>query len=104
MMLTGRRVLGAEAYFLGLCDRLVEVNEDEVKEPGMAREKVLNSSIDLALKICEGGPIALGEVIKRAGHGADEENRGYEVVVKTADRDEALKAFAEKRKPQFSGR
>jgi methylglutaconyl-CoA hydratase len=104
LMLTGRRVPGPEAYFLGLCDRLVEVNEEAAKQPGAARTKVLDAAIELATVICEGGPIGLGEVIKRAGHGEEEENRGYEVVVRTADRNEALKAFGEKRKPQFTGK
>ena len=104
LMLTGRRVPGTEAYFLGLCDRLVEIVESEVKQPGVARGKVLDAAVELAKIICEGGPVALGQVIKRAGLGPEEENRGYEVIVGTEDRNEALKAFAEKRKPQFVGR
>jgi methylglutaconyl-CoA hydratase len=32
------------------------------------------------------------------------ENNMYERVVRTEDRDEALKAFGEKRKPVFKGR
>lgn len=104
LMLTGRRVPGPEAYFLGLCDRLVEIDPEEAKEPGKARAMVLDAAIDLASTICEGGPIALGQVIRRAGLGEEEENRGYEVIMGTKDRDEALKAFAEKRKPRFTGR
>lgn len=32
------------------------------------------------------------------------ENKMYEKVVRTEDRNEALKAFGEKRKPEFKGR
>ena len=39
LILTGRRVGGAEAYFLGLCNRLVEVTPEESKEEGKARQK-----------------------------------------------------------------
>jgi methylglutaconyl-CoA hydratase len=36
--------------------------------------------------------------------GEKAENAAYELVVKTKDRDEALAAFREKRKPNFKGR
>lgn len=41
MILTGRRVTGPEAYFIGLCDRLVEVLPEEEAQEGVARERVL---------------------------------------------------------------
>ncbi|EGD90485.1 hypothetical protein H112_01944 [Trichophyton rubrum D6] len=107
MILTGRRVSGPEAYFLGLCNRLVEVTPEEAGKPGEAREKVLRESIRLAQEICEGGPIALGQALKAVDgfeRGAEAENEAYLGVVETEDRFEALKAFAEKRKPSFKGR
>ncbi|KLJ09137.1 methylglutaconyl-CoA hydratase [Blastomyces silverae] len=107
MILTGRRVSAAEAYFLGLCNRLVEVSPEEAAQPGAAREKVLQESIKLALDICEGGPIALKQAMKAVRgfeKGAAAENEAYLGVVETEDRFEALKAFAEKRKPCFKGR
>ncbi|KAK2873828.1 hypothetical protein FQN49_002032 [Arthroderma sp. PD_2] len=107
MILTGRRVSGPEAYFLGLCNRLVEVTPEEQDKPGEAREKVLRESITLAQGICEGGPIALGQALKAVDgfeRGAEAENEAYLGVVETEDRFEALKAFAEKRKPSFKGR
>ena len=48
MILTGRRVSGPEAYFMGLADRLVEVNEEEAQEPGAVRGKVLGQAVALA--------------------------------------------------------
>merc|ERR1711939_1077275 len=47
LILTGRRVGGTEAYFLGLCNRLVETTPEEQKEEGKARQKVLDASIQL---------------------------------------------------------
>ena len=103
MMLTGRRVSGAEAYFLGLCDRLVEVLPEEIKQEGIARKKVLDVATKLARDICEGGSAALRAAISAVGKGEIAENKAYQTVVSTKDRDEALLAFQEKRKPVFRG-
>lgn len=107
LILTGRRVAGPESYFLGLCDRLVEVLPEEGAQEGVARERVLRESIKLALDICEGGPIALKQAllaVQGSALGEVAENRAYEGVIQTEDRYEALRAFAEKRKPAFRGR
>lgn len=107
LILTGRRVSGSEAYFLGLCNRLVEVPQEEVGVEGRAREKVLEVAVQLARDICEGGPVAIRAAMKAVDgfrEGAKSENAAYDVVVKTKDRDEALLAFREKRKPVFKGR
>ncbi|KAK5449498.1 hypothetical protein LTS15_008573 [Exophiala xenobiotica] len=107
LILTGRRVGGTEAYFLGLCNRLVEATPVEQKEEGKARQKVLDASIQLANDICEGGPIALTQAMRAINgwqRGEVAENEAYEVILHTEDRVEALKAFAEKRKPVFKGR
>lgn len=80
--------------------------EEEGKE-GVAREKVLRESIKLALDICEGGPIALKQAIQAVAgfhRGEAAENEAYNGVIETEDRYEALRAFAEKRKPAFRGR
>ena len=103
MMLTGRRVNGAEAYFMGLCDRLVEIGEDEVMKEGLARERTIKGALELAMGICEGAPVAARQAIAAAGLGQEWENAAYEKVVGTRDRDEALKAFTEKRKPIYKG-
>ena len=107
LILTGRRVSGAEAYFLGLADRLVEVTEDEKDGAGVARGKTLEQAIQLARDICEGGPIAIRaamEAVDGWERGEESENKAYEKVLPTEDRQEALRAFGEKRKPMFKGR
>lgn len=107
LILTGRRVSGPEAYFLGLCDRLVEILPEEQKVPGKAREKSMDVSIQLAKDICEGGPVALREAMRAVNgwqRGEAAENEAYQNILKTEDRTEALRAFAEKRKPVFKGR
>jgi methylglutaconyl-CoA hydratase len=106
LILTGRRVKAPEAYFLGLCDRLVQVPEGK-EHAGKAREMVLEEAVKLAMEICEGGPIAIRQALKAVNGwqgGEAAENEAYEGVVRTRDRDEALKAFGEKRRPVFEGR
>ncbi|KAK3075605.1 hypothetical protein LTR53_000943 [Teratosphaeriaceae sp. CCFEE 6253] len=107
LILTGRRVTGPEAYFLGLCDRLVEVPEGEEKQAGVARGLVMAQAVEMANVICEGGPVAIRAAMQAlAGweQGEPSENAAYELVLPTQDRTEALKAFGEKRKPVFKGR
>jgi len=106
LILTGRRVGAAEAYFLGLCDRLVEITAEEAGQEGAARKKVLSTAVALARDICDGGPIAIKAAlaaVEGCALGEQSENAAYELVVKTQDRDEALAAFREKRKPAFKG-
>lgn len=116
MIVTGRSVSAAEAYFLGLADRLVEVlppdeqaasnsGEKEAALLAAAREAALTEAVRLASQICEGGPIGVRAALQAVREPSQEtENKMYERVVGTEDRNEALKAFAEKRKPVFTGR
>jgi methylglutaconyl-CoA hydratase len=111
LILTGRRVSAAEAYFLGIADRLVEVLPEEGKEEEKgelmtrAKEEVLREAVRLAGEICDGGPVAIRSALKAGGYAREEmENEMYERVVGTEDRNEALVAFREKRKPVFKGR
>lgn len=107
IILTGRQIKAPEAYFMGLCDRLVEITPEEQGQENVAREKVLRVALDLAQEICEGGPIAIAQAMKAVHNwqqGDVAENEAYRIVLQSDDRHEALRAFAGKRKPVFTGK
>jgi enoyl-CoA hydratase/carnithine racemase len=99
LILTGRRIGAAEALSMGLVSR--------VAPAGTLREVAL----DMAAMVARNAPISIRQA-KRAVDGAlhlgvEEalafENRMYQACLGTKDRVEALRAFAEKRKPLFTG-
>jgi methylglutaconyl-CoA hydratase len=99
LILTGRRVGAVEALAMGLVSR--------VAPPDALREV----AIETAGLVARNAPVSIRQA-KRAIDGAlhldlDEalafENRMYQDCLGTRDRVEALRAFAEKRKPIFTG-
>ena len=113
MILTGRQIGGQEAFALGLCERLVEEEEtyhEQLSSLERNNDVVLDAAMKMANDICEGAPVAIGAAYRTVGQGSG--NRGpkvewedimYDRVLQTRDRDEALLAFKEKRKPSFKG-
>jgi len=99
LILTGRRVGAAEALAMGLVSR--------VAPAGTLRAVALET----AGLVARNAPVSIRQA-KRAIDGAlhlgldealDFENRMYQDCLGTRDRVEALRAFAEKRKPTFTG-
>jgi methylglutaconyl-CoA hydratase len=99
LVLTGRRVGAAEALAMGLVTAIAPP------------QRVREDAIALADRIARNAPVSLRQA-KRAIDGGlhlpleealDLENRLYQDCLKTKDRTEALRAFAEKRAPVFTG-
>jgi methylglutaconyl-CoA hydratase len=99
MVLTARRIDASTAERWGLVNRVVPV-ADLIKE-----------AMDLALKMKNFSPISLKNAKKALNRsreiglmeGFTFEAQAYLACINTQDRVEALKAFAEKRKPTFTG-
>jgi len=99
LVLTARRIRGEEAAAMGLVSRAVP--------PARVREEAL----EWARVVARNAPISLRQA-KRAIDGGfalpldealDLEQRMYQDCLGTRDRLEALRAFAEKRRPVFTG-
>jgi enoyl-CoA hydratase/carnithine racemase len=94
LVLTGRRITAGEAYAMGL---LNAVDEDW-----------LGKAIEIAQVVARRPPIAV-RLAKEAVIGAEaadltHERRLFEIAMATEDRVEGMRAFVEKRKPNFEGR
>jgi enoyl-CoA hydratase/carnithine racemase len=100
MIFTGRRVPAEEARAVGLVNHLVPAGE--------ARAKAL----DIALTIARNGPIAVRQAKKAIAWGAETDLEtgmmlaieAYNSTVHTEDRLEGVRAFNERRPPEFHGR
>jgi methylglutaconyl-CoA hydratase len=99
LVLTGRRIGAAEALAMGVVNAIAP--------PHRLRE----DAVALAERVARNAPVSLRQA-KRAIDGGlhlpleealDLENRLYQDCLKTKDRTEALRAFAEKRAPVFTG-
>ena len=100
LILTARRITAEEALAIGLVNRVV---------PG---DQLLNACRELAGEIAQNGPIAIQQAKFAINKGMDAslqvalniESNAYWHCIPTEDRLEGLKAFKEKRKPNYKGR
>jgi enoyl-CoA hydratase/carnithine racemase len=101
LVLTQRRVAAPEALQLGLVNRVVPT-----------LESLLDNTLRWLAPVAEGAPIAQRAAllaVRATSHsgleqGLDLERELYERCLESADRDEALRALAEQRKPHFQGK
>jgi methylglutaconyl-CoA hydratase len=101
MILLGRRLTAAEALAWGLVNRVTD-----------AGKSVVDDAIEWIAPIAEGAPIAQAAALEALDRALDTtlelglelERVSYDRTIVSADRREALAAFAEKRKPRFEGR
>lgn len=100
LVLTGRRFDAAEAKAMGLVNEVA------------GRKEWLDEALELARRIASRPPIAV-RLAKQAvlaaeesglAAGLEQERRLYELAMATEDRVEGMRAFLEKRKPEFEGR
>jgi enoyl-CoA hydratase/carnithine racemase len=100
LIVTGRRLDAAAARGWGIVSEVVPPAELEAAAQRLADE--LAGAAPLA--VAQAKAAIDGGVGLSLGEGLLLERRAYEVVLTSADRDEGLAAFAEKRTPVFQGK
>jgi len=100
LIVTGRRFDAAAARGWGIVSEVVPPAQLEAAAQTLAEEIAGAAPLAVAqakAAIDQGAPLSLAD-------GLLVERRAYEVVLTSADRNEGLTAFAEKRPPQFQGK
>jgi methylglutaconyl-CoA hydratase len=100
LVLTGKRIDANRALAFGLLTQVVPVGE------------LRSAATAMATELAAAGPLALEQAKRAVNQGFDlplgealaVERQCYEVVLASEDRNEGLRAFAEKRPPRFTGR
>jgi len=100
LLYTGGQVRGDAALDIGLCDRLVP--DDQLRPAAVA----------LAAEVAASGPLAVrairrtvrADLVERFRHAVDREAEAQLTLVDTDDFAEGVRATAERRPPQFTGR
>lgn len=100
MLYTGRRVGGEEALAKGLCDRLVPL------------ERLREGALAFAVEIARSAPLAVlsiratmrGDIAKRVKEATDHEIEEQSRLQQTSDFAEGIRAMAERRLPDFTGK
>ena len=99
LIFTARRITAREAAEMGLVNEVVP------------DDRLLERAFEVAQEIASNGPLAVAQAKYAINMGAEVEihaglfieSRCYDNIIPTKDRLEGLKAFQEKRKPQYRG-
>jgi enoyl-CoA hydratase len=100
MVLTGRFLTAAEALDYGLVSRVVPV--EHFFDEAMNVARILAEKPPLALRLAKEGVLKAHEM--PLSQGLDYERKLFYMLFATEDQEEGMKAFMEKRKPEFKGR
>jgi enoyl-CoA hydratase/carnithine racemase len=100
LVLTGRRFDAHEARAMGIVNEVV--GKREWLEAALELARRVASRPPLATKLAKQAVLAAGETGLAAG--LEQERRLYELAMASEDRVEGLRAFLEKRRPEFRGR
>jgi enoyl-CoA hydratase/carnithine racemase len=100
LVLTGRRINADEAQGLGLVN--VVAPKQNWLEQAIELAGVVARRPPLAVKMAKQAVLAADEMPLSGG--LDHERRLYELTMATEDRVEGMRAFLDKRKPEFKGR
>lgn len=100
MMLTGMRVYGPELYRLGVVEASVPLAELMETALGIARD--IAGKSPLAIRLAKHALNQIEGMTLRDGYRFEQTMTGQ--LSKTEDSKEAMRAFVEKRKPEFKGR
>jgi len=99
-VLTGQRFDAATAQELGLVNKVVE--KDRWLSEAMALAGTVAERPPIAARLAKQAVLAAEETALSAG--LESERRLYELAMATEDRIEGMRAFLEKREPEFEGR
>jgi enoyl-CoA hydratase/carnithine racemase len=100
LVLTGRRIDAAEAHRLGIVNQVAP--RKEWLDAALELATVIASRPPLAVRLGKQAVLAADETPLSAG--LESERRLFELAMATEDRVEGMKAFVEKRPPEFRGR
>ncbi|MDY7103321.1 MAG: enoyl-CoA hydratase/isomerase family protein [Actinomycetota bacterium] len=99
LLYTGRRVKGDEALAIGLCDRLVPL--EQVRDEAIAYAGEIAASAPLAVRSIR--ETMRGDLPERIRVATDREKAEQDRLRKTDDWREGVKATSERREPSFVG-
>jgi enoyl-CoA hydratase/carnithine racemase len=100
LVLTGRRFGAEEARELGLVNRVAP--DDEWLEAAMDLAREVAAKPPIASRLAKQAVLVAEETALSPG--LENERRLYELAMATEDRVEGMKAFLEKREPEFKGK